>query len=160
MHIVTTENCEEALDATRDILMMFVDMAEGYSGFGHAIDVVVRFDPLKFVDAELADEVAGVDINLLRSGSAVAILAFFYDMWCEFEAVDVPHPVYNDHRYKEAVQSGRLHYSPDVEAVALEALKRNEMSLEDLWFDEAVQPIYRHVLGYFRKLSEMDRPTV
>ena len=158
MHTVTAENYQEALEATRDILMMFVDMAEGSSGFSHAVDVAIRFDPLKFVDAELADDVVWVDIDLLRSGSAVAILAYFYDMWCEFEAVDVPHPVVNDNRYKEAVESGRLHYSPDIESVAREALKRNEMTLEDPWFDEVVQPIYRkHVLGYFRRLSEMDR---
>lgn len=160
MHVVTSENYEEALEATRDNLMMFVDMAESYSGFGHAVDVAIRFDPLKFVDAKLADDVGCVDIDLLRSGSAVAILAFFYDMWCEFEAVDVPHPVGHDHRYKEAVERRRLDYSPDVEAVAREALKRNEMALGDPWFDEAVQPIYRkHVLGYFRRLSEMDRST-
>lgn len=161
MHTVTAENYEEALDATRDILMMFVDMAESYSGFGHAVDVAIRFDALKFVDADLAEDVVWVDIALLRSGSAVAILAYFYDMWCEFEAVDVPQPPGNDHRYKEAVESGRLHHSPDIETVAREALKRNEMALEDPWFDVAVQPIYRkHVLGYFSRLSEMDRPTV
>ena len=73
--------------------------------------------------------------------------------------MNVPDPVGNDDRYKEAVEAGRLHHSPDIEAVAREALKRNEMAQDDPWFEEAVQPIYRkHVQSYFRKLSEMERP--
>ena len=155
MHTVTLENHEEAQEATRDILKMFVDMAEGYSGFGHLIDTAVRFDPLKFVDADVAPEVVWVDIDLLRSGSAVAVLASLYDLWFEFEAVDVPHRV---GRQKEAIEAGRLRHSPDIEDVAREALRRDRMMLDDPWFDEAVRPIYRkHVLGYFRRLSEMDR---
>lgn len=155
MHTVTLENHEEAQEATRDILKMFVDMAESYSGFGHLVDIALRFDPLKFVDAEVAPEVAWVDIDLLRSGSAVAVLASLYDLWCEFEAVDVPH---RGSRQKQAIEAGRLHHFPDIEAVAREALRRNRMPLEDPWFEEVVQPIYRkHVLGYFRRLSELDR---
>ena len=156
MHTVTSENYDEALDAIRDILLMFADMAGAYSGFGHAVDVAVRFDPLKFVDAKVAEEVAGIDVDLLRSGSAVAILAFLYDLWCEFEEVDVPLAK----RYKEAVESGRLHRSPDIEGVAREAFSRNKMPLDDPWFEQAVVPVYReHVLGYFRRLSQMDRST-
>lgn len=155
MHTITRENYEEAQEATRDILTMFVEMAESYSGFGHAVDIAVRFDPLKFVDAERAPEVVWVDIDLLRSGSAVAVLASLYDLWCEFEAVDVPH---RGSRQKQAIEAGRLHHFPDIEAVAREALRRDRMPLEDPWFDEAVRLIYRkHVLGYFRRLSEMDR---
>ena len=155
MHTITQENYEEALDATRDILMMFAHMAESYSGFGHAVDGAIRFDPFKFVDADTNGEV-WVNIDLLRSGSAVAILAFLYDLWCEFEAVDVPHL---GSLHKEAVESGRLRYAPDIEAVAREALRRNAIAIDDPWFDDVVQPIYRkHVLGYFQRLSEMDRP--
>ena len=155
MHTVTLENYEEAQEATRDILTMFVDMAESYSGFGHAVDIALRFDPLKFVDADLSPDVVWVDIDLLRSGSAVAVLASLYDLWCEVEAVDVPH---RNRLQKEAIEAGRLHHSPDIEAVAREALRRDRMPLEDPWFEEVVQPIYRkHVLGYFRRLSEMDR---
>ncbi len=158
MHIVTKDNYEEAQDAIRDILMMFVEMAESTSGFSHAVDVHIRFDPLKFVDAEVAADVVWIDIDLLRSGSALAILAFFYDMWCEFDAVDVPDPAGNDLRYKVAVETRRLHHLADVEAVVREALSRNQMAQDDPWFDRAVQPIYRkYVLGYFRRLSEMDR---
>jgi hypothetical protein len=39
----------------------------------------------------------------------------------------------------------------------VEALRRDKMPLEDRWFENAVQPIYRkHVVAYFRRLSEMD----
>lgn len=159
MHTVTVDNYEEAQDATRDILMMFVEMAEATSGFSHAVDIHIRFDPLRYVDAEAVDLVS-VNIDLLRSGSALAILAFFYDMWCEFDAVDVPDPAGKDHRYKVAVETGRLHHSPDIEAVVREALSRNQMAQDDSWFDSAVQPLYRkYVLGYFQRLSAMDRQT-
>lgn len=104
VHSITRENYSEALDAIGDILLLHVDMAEPYSGFGHAADINVRFDPLKFVDAELINP-AGyaplVDLGLLRTGSAVAILCSLYDEWCEFEAVV-------GRRFKDAIQAGRL----------------------------------------------------
>ena len=124
MHTVTEDNYEEAQDAIRDILMMFVGMAEATSGFSHAVDVHIRFDPLKFVDAEV--DVVWVDVDLLRSGSALAILTYFDDMWCEFDAVDVSDPAGNDHRYKVVVGTGRLRHLPDVEAVMREALSASK----------------------------------
>lgn len=117
-HTITGENYGEAQDAIRDILLLYVDMAESYSGFGHATDVNVRFDPLKFVDAELVTPSGYaplIDMALLRTGSAIAILCSLYDEWCEFEAVV-------GHRFKEAIQAGRLGFTPDIERVAREAL--------------------------------------
>lgn len=153
-HTITSENYSEALDAIRDILLLYVDMAESYSGFGHATDINVRFDPLKFVDAELitpAGYAPLVDMTLLRTGSAVAILCSLYDEWCEFEAVV-------GRRFKEAIQTGRLGLVPDIDRAAREALQRGDMRLEDPWFDQAVEPIYqRHVVGYFEALSKMHR---
>lgn len=46
---ITSQNYGEAEDAIRDILMMYVDMATSYGGFGHATDVYIRFEPLRFV---------------------------------------------------------------------------------------------------------------
>ncbi|MFZ5720138.1 MAG: hypothetical protein ACOY5Y_11820 [Pseudomonadota bacterium] len=153
-HTITSENYGEAVDAIRDILLLYVDMAESYSGFGHASDANLRFDPLMFVDAQLITP-AGysplVDLNFLRTGSAIAILCALYDEWCEFEAV-------SGGRFKEAIEAGRLQFAPDVECVAREAIRRGGMPLEDPWFDEAVEPIYqKHVVGYFEALSRMHR---
>jgi hypothetical protein len=153
-HTITNENYTEALDAIRDILLLYVDMAESYSGFGHATNINVRFDPLKFVDAELINPPGYaplVDMTFLRTGSAVAILCSLYDEWCEFEAVV-------GRRFKDAIQAGRLGLVPDIDRVAREALQRGDMRLEDRWFDEAVEPIYqRHVIGHFEALSKMHR---
>lgn len=153
-HTITSENYSEALDAIRDILLLYVDMAESYSGFGHATNINVRFDPLKFVDAELitpAGYAPLVDMTLLRTGAAVAILCSLYDEWCEFEAVV-------GRRFKEAIRAGRLGLVPDIDRAAREALQRGDMRLEDPWFDKAVEPIYqRHVVGYFEALSKMHR---
>ncbi len=149
-HTVTAENRPEAIDAIRDILLLYVDMAESYVGFGHAVDADLRFDPLRFVDAVL-DTPPGyaplVDLDLLRAGSAIAILCFLYDEWCEFEAV-------TGGRYRDAILSGRLSATPDIEQVAQTALARRDMALEDPWFDAAVQPVYRkYVARYFAELG-------
>ncbi|MFP1133358.1 hypothetical protein [Asticcacaulis sp. W401b] len=153
-HVINTENYTDALDAIRDILLLYVDMAESYSGFGHASDVNVTFDPLKYVDAEL-DTPSGyaplIDLDFLRNGSAVLILCRLYDEWCEHDEV-------RGLLYKDAIEGGRLRFTPDVEAVTKEALRRGHIPLEDPWFDEAVEPIYqRYVVNYFERLSRMHR---
>lgn len=153
-HVINEDNYKDALDAVRDILLLYVDMAESYSGFGHASDVNLTFDPLKYVDAEL-DTPPGdaplIDMDFLRNGSAMLILCRLYDEWCEHDAVyGTP--------YRDAIEGGRLHFTPDIEAATKEALRRGQMPLEDPWFDEAVEPIYqRYVVGYFERLSRMHR---
>ena len=155
MHLITSGNYQEAQDAVRDILLMYADMASGYAGFGHASDVYVRFDPLKFIDAESDEKAYYVDVELLRSGSAVAILCAFYDLWCEEQPL-AEHP--RTKRYQDALEIGRLRQFPDIEAVIRAGIARNVMPLEDDWFDEAVRPIYRkHVLGQFGRLALADR---
>ena len=155
MRLVTSENYLEAAEAIRDILMMYVEMADGYEGFGHASDVHIRFDPLRFVDAETDGKAYYVDLDLLRSGSAIAVLCVYYDLWAEEDRV-YGHP--GNERYQAALDNGRLSAFPDIEAVIREALSRGEMSGDDLWFDEAVAPIYRkYVRGFFRRLADADR---
>lgn len=151
---ITSDNLEEAMDALKDILLLYVNMAVSYSDFGHATDVNVRFDPLRFVDAELTTPPGYaplIDMDRLRTGSAIAILCSLFDEWCEFETVA-------GLRFNEAIRAGRLRFVPDVERVAREALQRGDMRLDDSWFDEAVEPIYqRHLVGYFEALSKMHR---
>lgn len=153
-HQVTNENRGEALDALRDILLLYVEMAESYSGFGHASNVYVQFDPLKFVDAELVTTPGYgplLDLDFLRTGSAIAILCELYDEWCEHEVV-------RGGRFQQAIEGGRLRSVPDVEQVAIEAIRRGAMRLEEPWFEGAVEEIYqRHVVGYFEKLAKMHR---
>lgn len=153
-HLITDENQGEARDALRDILLLYVELAECYSGFGHAANVYQRFDPLRFVDAELASRPGYaplVDLDFLHVGPAIAILCALYDEWCEFEEVD-------GGPFREAILTGRLSHVPDVERVAREAIGRGPMPLEDPWFEAAVEPIYqRHVIGRFEALSKMHR---
>lgn len=156
MHVITKDNYKEASEAIRDILMMYVDMAEATSGFGHSCDVYVRFDRLKFLDAIDDSEAVYVDLDLLRAGSAIAVLCFFYDLWCEEHRLSGSHTV----RYEQAIKDGRLRSFPDIEAVVRDAIGRNYIPLDDNWFDEAVAPIYRkYVLGYFQSLAKQDRAT-
>jgi hypothetical protein len=152
--VITPAQAGEALEAVRDILLLYVDMAESYAGFGHAVDCNLRFDPLRYVDAVLETppgQAPAVDLDLLRTGAAVAVLCALYDEWCEFETVA-------GGRYREAILTGRLSAVPDIDHVARAALARGAMTLEDPWFDAAVEPIYRkHVVGYFAHLAEQVR---
>ena len=155
MHLITSKNYLEAAEAIRDILMMYVGMADDYGGFGHASDVCIRFDPLRFIDAETDDKAYYVDLNLLRSGSAVAILCAYYDLWAEEDRV---YGHLGNERYQAALDGGRFSAFPDIEAVIREALSRGEMAADDPWFDEAATPIYRkYVRGFFRRLASADR---
>ncbi len=156
MQIITPDNDTEAQLALREILMLYVNLAEEFSGFGHAVDANIRLDPLQFVDAEM--ETRGyapwLDLALLRTGSAIAALCLLYDWWAEEQAVDNS----QTQGIKQALAEGRFRHAPDVEAVIAEAFRRNVMPIEDTWFEDAVAPIYRtHVLGYFRRLSLCNR---
>lgn len=160
MHIVGADNYHEANDAVRDILMMYVDLADATAGFGHNADVHVRFDPFKFVDAEVddADRYHYVDIDLLRAGSAVAILCAFYDLWLEEQEVEQQTLT---KRFQAAVDEKRFSRFPDIESVIAEAIARNSAPIEDLWMNQAVAPIYRtYVLGFFARLAKRGRSGV
>ena len=151
MHLVTHENYGDATDAIRDILLIYVAMADDYSGFGHASDAGSRFDPLRFIDAEDDRKAHYVDMQLLREGSAVAILCWYYDLWSEGQAL-------RGQRFEAALNEGRFAAFPDIEAVLREALIRDTMPMDDPWFEAAAAPIYtKYVRGYFQRLAANDR---
>lgn len=82
MHVVTLDNYQEAHQVLRDILFLYVDLAESYDGFGHGIDTGT-FDPFHFLDAEVEvppGYASPVNLNLLRQGSAIALLCGLYDL--------------------------------------------------------------------------------
>lgn len=56
MRLINHTNYLEAEEAVRDILMMYVDLADHTAGFGHAADIYIRFDPFEFIDAEIEGE--------------------------------------------------------------------------------------------------------
>lgn len=123
-------------------------------GFGHASDCYVRFDRLKYVDAKDDGNAFYVDLDLLRAGSAIAILCFFYDLWCEEQRLSGPHTK----QYEEAIMLDRLKAFSDIEDVLKEAVRREFVALEDDWLETAVAPIYRkYVQAYFKALGNRDR---
>ncbi|WP_166036603.1 hypothetical protein [Sphingosinicella sp. YJ22] len=129
-------------------------MTTDYGGFGHAVNMNVRFDPLKFIDAERDPKAYYIDIDLLRAGSAIAIVCEFYDVWCnEFYL-----PADSCTRYQDALEVGRLRFFPDIEEFLRAATARYVVPVEDGWFAEAVVPIYkRYVLGLFAQLAAPQR---
>lgn len=155
MHTVTASNHEEAVGAIRHILFMYVDLAQSWQGFGHNSGTADKFDAIRFVDADTDGQASYVDLDLLRAGSAIAILCQFYDIWSE--EGDLTGNIFLAD-YQAAVDAGRLAAFPDIEAVIRKALARDPMPLEDPWFDDAVIPIYRkYVLGFFARLAASDR---
>lgn len=155
MHILTASNYEEAVGAIRHILYMYVDLAQSWQGFGHNSGSAHLFDAIKFVDADTDGLADYVDLDLLRAGSAIAILCQYYDSWCEERDLTKNSFLAE---YQAAVDAGRLAAFPDVEAVIRTALARDPMPFDDPWFDDAVVPIYRkYVLGFFARLAASDR---
>lgn len=155
MHTITMSNYEEALGAIRDILLMYVDMAESYDGFGHNGDAAIQFDPLQFIDAETDQKAHYVDLNLLRAGCAIAILFQYYNRWGEEQCL--AENIYLA-KHQAALDEGRLGLFPDIEQIIRAAVARDPMPLDDPWFDEAVVPIYRkYVIGLFARLAASDR---
>ncbi|WP_415831191.1 hypothetical protein [Deinococcus frigens] len=125
MHVITLYNYEEARQALRDILFLYVDLAEGYGGFGHGVDTGT-FDPFRFIDADVdvAPEYASpVDLDLLRQGSAVAILCSLYNMWSEFD--DVNSTSTWSERLHTAIAQARFEYCPDIAQLLVETFERN-----------------------------------
>ncbi|MEF2279541.1 hypothetical protein V3W47_14690 [Deinococcus sp. YIM 134068] len=147
---VTWHNTEETHATIRDILFMYVEMAES-GGFFHNIDTG-SFDALRFVDAELdvgPHHAPPVDLDLLRMGSAINLLCRLNDCWVEHDTIELPE---NDF-FREAVRDGKFLHLPDIEVLLVETFSRSSSELEG-WLDEQLRFIYeRHVLAYFARLS-------
>lgn len=150
MHLITRDNYSEAADAVRDILMMYVDLA-GDQVFIHNVDVHIRFDPLKFVDARPdTTDTYYVDLDLLQAGSALAIVALFHTFWEEERG---GYAGRRTEEFKQAILGGRLAHLPDIEAVLLEFLNGEHMDMNDPWFDDATKALIEaRVIPFFRGL--------
>lgn len=150
MHLITLENYPGAGDAVRDILMMYVELA-GDQFFIHNVDVHIRFDPLKFVDARPDPTNAYyVDLGLLQAGSALAIVALFHTFWAAERGV---HAGARTEEFIQAIHDGRLAHLPDIEAVLLEFLKGEHADMSDPWFGDATKSLIEaYVNPFFRNL--------
>jgi hypothetical protein len=151
MHVVTQENSSAALDAVRDILLMYQGMAaDGL--ILHSSDWPIRFDPLIYVDAvQDRPDLYYLDFDLLRTGSAIVMVARYFSAWSEERGV---YAWTDTDRFAEAITSGRLRHLPDIEAILVEHLSGRHASPMDPWFDQ-ITPVLceRHVRGYFRDLA-------
>ncbi len=91
-------------------------------------------------------------MELLRTGSAIALLCILVTRW---EEMDRPGQLYLQPEYVEAVAQGRLHHTPDVEAPIRSVLERDEVDLDEPWLREGLDSVLRtHVRGFFRRLAE------
>ena len=149
--IINNDNLYEANDAIREIVMLYVMLAEE-GRFTHNLDAEGRLDCLRFVDAEADPRAYWCDMELLRTGSAIALLCILVTRW---EEMDEPGELYLQPEYREAVAQGRLHHTPDVEALIRSVLERDEVDLDEPWLREGLDSVLRtHVRGFFRRLAE------
>ena len=149
--IIDNDTYNEATDAIRDILLLYIELAnEGR--FMHNLDWSIRFDCLRFVDAEATPGSCWCDMELLRTGSSIALLCILVNCW---EEMDEPGLLHLQPRHREAVEQGRLRHVPAVEAVVQTVLERGTIDLDKQWLRddlEAIRPT--HVIGFFRPLIE------
>ncbi len=156
MHVVNQENSAAAVDAVRDILVMYAELAEDGRVI-HNADWPIRFDPLMYVDAvQDSDRTYYVDMDLLRAGSALAMVVRYFSAWSEEQGV---HAWTDTERYAEAVAAGRLAHLPDVEAVLVEHLSGRHAAADDPWFDAMTPALCEtYVRTYFRRLAAGNPP--
>lgn len=151
MRTLTLHDYREASQALRDILFLYVEMAESYAGFGHAVDRGT-FDPYQYLDAEADPSFKSsfsVDIDVLRQGAVIAILCRLYDIWCDVEDLNDA----STSAIRVALAHGRFWRFPEVDQLLTEAFERNP-PFEDPWLDETLKPIYRtYVAEYFSTLG-------
>lgn len=155
MHVLNQENFQRATDAVRDILVMYVNLAEE-GRILHNADWAIRFDPLLYVDAVQDSERSYyVDMDLLRTGSALAMVARYFSAWSEEQGV---HAGKDTELYAAAVAAGRLAHLPAIEAVLVEHLSGRHAAPVDPWFDEVTPSLCEtYVQSYFRRLASGDR---
>jgi hypothetical protein len=133
--------------ATRDVLGMYWDMVTTYSGFGHSADTG-SLNFLRFIDLpiEQADPSILKELQLVRIGSAIAILCQVADSWLEHDTFPADFPYYR--AIAEALESGRLAHLPEFES----AVRAGLASFAS--FRAAAQPLYdKYVVGYFQYLA-------
>lgn len=145
-------NYERAAHAIRDILYMYVDLVEGYGGFGHGIDVGT-FNPLDFIDAETVKPpeqgyVLGLDLELLHAGSGIALLCALSDALYDHEVTgDVASPEIQ--AAKSAFLAGRLGHLQNIEKAFALGLGTDELA-----FRRQLTAIFsEYVIGSFARLA-------
>jgi len=148
---ITEDNYQAAYDAIRDILYLYVDMVESYEGFGHNLQRG-KFLPLKFVDAQVYEPEGytfGIDLQLLQSGAAIALLCELSDAWDEYETWEVKSwPLIT--QIKEAKEANRFNHLPEIQEAFDLAFSNNEDS-----FRNQLMKVYKkYVCGYFNKLAK------
>ncbi len=85
-HIINEQNYEEAISALKDILYMYVDIIVQDGDFAEL--ELGNFDPYLYIDAEIVSKyglLTDGEYNLLRQGSAIALLATIADVYFDDE---------------------------------------------------------------------------
>lgn len=148
---ITEANYQQAFDAIRDILFMYVDLIKSYGGFGHNIDRG-KFSPLEFVDAPILEPEGytfGIDVALLQNGSAIALLCELSDAWDEYQTWNIKTwPLIPN--IKGANESRRFSHLPEIQEAFDLGFGENEEA-----FREQLQKVYKtYVCGYFDSLAK------
>lgn len=142
---INEENYLVAIDAIRDVLYMYYDLAS--DGFIHNIETG-KFDPIFFADCYLFEPKGisfGIDVKLLHEGSAVAILCRLSDYWDEIGTIPEDNFAFE---VKRMLTKGRLDHLPLAEQTIKLAFEDEEK------FRDLLKDVYKeYVLEFFKKLA-------
>lgn len=146
--VIDEHNYELADAATRDILFLFRDLVISYGGFGHGVNCG-QFDPFLFSNVIVRESEGvslGIDVRLLMSGSAIAIMCAISDAWDETDPrYTLSSPYFK--RVKGLLRNDGFPDFPDLR-------KTLEIGLSDEDRFRARLPVIyeEYVFGYFLKL--------
>lgn len=140
---INEENYPVAIDAVRDILYMYYDLAS--DGFIHNIETG-KFDPIFFADCfEYKDKSFVIDVNLLHEGAAVAILCRLSDYWDENGVIPEDNFAFE---VKRMLTKGRLDHLPLAEQAIKLAFEDEEK------FRDSLKDVYKeYVFEFFKRLG-------
>lgn len=137
-------------DAIRHILFMYRDMAESYDGFGHNIDTGLgRFDAPAILDLPDDADLPSSELELLRTGAAIALLCDLSDAWDEEGDASGTHLRLITARL--VLQSGGFGQYPEIAKAFELGFGKDETA-----FRQQLSVVYaRYVRGYFARLAGM-----
>lgn len=148
---ITRDNFKEAQKAIKDILFMYVDLIESYRGFGHNIEIG-QLGKMEFIDVEVDESnnyPFGIDVSLLQSGSAVALLCELSNAWDE-------HGTWNVKTWSHIMQIKRAYESGRFDVLPKELIKAFSLGFgnDETAFRNQLGTVFRiHVYGYFEKIT-------
>lgn len=149
IHYITKENYLEAKQASRAILHVYNEAITSYGNFGDNFPTD-RFDAFKYIQCRIditTGHPAGLDLNLLHEGSAVALLCRLYPFSIKLSENNPPRDAMTE-KILRCLRDGAFDLLPLAKDAAFSAFEDGDI------FKAKLRIIYEeYILGYYRKIT-------